>query len=185
MPKRFVAGNAMPPNKDQIAGVVLAGGRSSRMGENKAFLRYQGQPLVEYMQDLLRYRTGIEDVYISGDVAGYDTIPDKTLYDGPASAIRHIIERLSGYKGVLFVPVDMPFLSPDILQSLMSHEGGTHYEGWPLPLYLAADEKPGAGASVRQMLSTMNVKTLAISGHDKDMFLNLNTPEEWKEAVNK
>lgn len=171
-------------DENHIAGVVLAGGRSSRMGENKALLDYKGRPLIDFMCDLL-HKTGVSDVYIGGDLPGYDAIPDKTPYDGPAVAIKNIMERLPGYKGVLFVPVDMPFLSPDILCALLRHDGGAHYEGWPLPLYLASDEKPGAGASVRQMLSAMNVKTLPLSGHDKDMFLNLNTPEEWKEAVNK
>ena len=52
-----------------IAGVVLTGGRSSRMGQNKALLDYQGKPLIEHMMEILK-TTGIKEIFISGDVDG-------------------------------------------------------------------------------------------------------------------
>ena len=50
---------------DKTAGIVLAGGRSSRMGTSKALLRYKDRPLIEHMQNLL-HQAGLDDVYISG-----------------------------------------------------------------------------------------------------------------------
>ena len=55
--------------RNKIAGIVLAGGKSSRMGQNKALLSYRGQPLIEHMQRLIG-QAGLQDVYISGDVPG-------------------------------------------------------------------------------------------------------------------
>ena len=37
----------------KIAGVVLAGGKSSRMGKNKAMLIYNGKPLLNHMVGIL------------------------------------------------------------------------------------------------------------------------------------
>ncbi len=58
-----------------VAGIVLAGGRSSRMGANKALLSYHGQPLYLHMQGILR-ASGLEQVYISGDVPEVECVPD-------------------------------------------------------------------------------------------------------------
>lgn len=102
-----------------IAGVVLAGGRSSRMGKNKALLDYQGKPLVEHMMEIIK-RAGIREIFISGDVDGYDCLPDPAPFTGPAEAIKSIIQRLSSYAGFLFVPVDMPLLKPEMLHLLLN-----------------------------------------------------------------
>lgn len=58
------------PDVSQIAGIVLVGGRSSRMGRDKAFLELKGKPLVGHMLDVLR-SAGLKDVFVSGHVQGY------------------------------------------------------------------------------------------------------------------
>lgn len=170
------------PEASGIAGVVLAGGRSSRMGENKAFLDFHGTPLIDHMIGVLK-EAQIKDIYISGNYEGYECIPDSAPFSGPAAAIRDVLDRLSGYEGVLLVPVDMPFLTQDILQELLSSKNGAHYEGWPLPLYLPTAATRGQGAAIKTMLSAMDVTVLLLPQDRQEHFANINTPEDWKEAV--
>ena len=59
--------------------IVLAGGKSSRMGENKALLTFEGEPL------LARIGNCLEDlgheVYIAGKKAEYDVFPYPQIAD--------------------------------------------------------------------------------------------------------
>lgn len=158
------------------------------MGQDKALLEYKGAPLIDHMMGLLR-QTGIQDVYVSGRTgetcasAGCRCLQDSTPFSGPAAAVHDVLGRLSDYKGVLFVPVDMPFLTPEVLGVLLRDEKSSHYEGWPLPLYLRTNEKPGSGASVKQMLDAMTVKIWPVPREKQPCFANINTPEDWKDAV--
>lgn len=168
---------------DKIAGIVLAGGRSSRMGQNKALLDYHGRPLIEHMQDQLQ-QCGVGQVFISGDLDGYECLPDRIAYAGPAAAIRDLHKQLSkDWQGLLIIPVDMPFLNPASLKALMKYDGGACYESWPLPLYLPCDKQPGEGQSVQRMISGMRITTLSLADDSAAGFDNLNTPEDWQRAV--
>jgi molybdopterin-guanine dinucleotide biosynthesis protein A len=62
--------------KPHTIGVLLAGGKSSRMGENKAFLELQGEKFIDRMIRIL-LETGVDDVFVSGDFGKYQCIPDK------------------------------------------------------------------------------------------------------------
>lgn len=104
------------PDVSQIAGIVLVGGRSSRMGRDKAFLELKGKPLVGHMLDVLR-SAGLKDVFVSGHVQGYSCIVDDAPFSGPAEAIKSVLKKIPNYKGYLFVPVDMPFLKRETLQA--------------------------------------------------------------------
>jgi molybdopterin-guanine dinucleotide biosynthesis protein A len=176
-------------NLPSIAGVVLAGGRSSRMGQDKAHLKFQGRKLADHMTELL-YQTGLKEVFVSGRIGETCTsfecrcLQDKYPFAGPAAAIRGVVSILQNFDGVLFVPVDMPFLTPEILQKLLQQERCVHYESGPLPLYLVTKEKPGMGKSIKNMLLDMDVSILPIHEDEQDCFRNLNTPEDWKKVVN-
>ena len=51
--------------QDQYSLLLLAGGKSARMGTNKAALLYEGKTFLEHMLDKAR-KLGIEKYYISG-----------------------------------------------------------------------------------------------------------------------
>lgn len=171
----------------KIAGVVLAGGRSSRMGENKALLDYNGQPLLDHMIALLK-QTGLNDIYVSGNLEGYNCIPDTAPYEGPARAISDVLDALksstsSSYEGILFLPVDMPFLEPEMLRILLESPQGACFEAHPLPFYITKErEKNGSGKSVKEFLSNAGIPSLPLPPKFQNNMTNVNTPKEWKEA---
>ncbi len=164
----------------RIAGIVLAGGRSSRMGTNKALLPYKNVPLVEYMSHLLR-QAGLADIYISGDVPGYACIDDAVRHDGPAQAMHNLLSRFAdGYERLLFVPVDMPLMQVNVLDDLMAHDGSVYYDGYPLPVCLSAGRVEGDYRSVRELLAAKNARSVELpAAYDKTMS-NINTKEDWE-----
>ncbi len=167
---------------NNIAGVVLAGGRSSRMGRNKAFLEYKGAPLVSHMTRILE-EAGLKDVYVSGDLEGYRCIPDSTPYNGPAHAICDVIKFLQTYDGALFVPVDMPFLTSDILRALLCQPRGAYFQNCALPAFIKQPSCAPSVSSVHQLLQELDITALPLPAEFKSCMGNFNTPEEWQEAV--
>lgn len=182
---RFVVVNAVGADMhdpSSIAGVILAGGRSSRMGQNKALLDYHGKPLIEHMMDIL-HRSGIQEVFISGSVDGYECIPDSVPFHGPAFAIRDILRTRPGYKSYLFLPVDMPRLKPEVLRELMTHKEGGYFIGWPLPVFLSPPLTITETSSVQDFIDAQGLYPIDIPTAFENCFVNTNTPQEWKEAL--
>ena len=165
-------------------GAVLAGGRSSRMGTDKAFLEYRGKLLIEHMMDLLK-EAGAKQVWVSGSLAGYPCIPDEEKFEGPAMAMCHILKcsRRADVSGVLFVPVDMPALTPNLLRKLGEREGGAYYQGWPLPAFLPFKDISPEDKSIKGLLRTLRIPAREIPEGRQACFINVNTPEEWREAA--
>ena len=167
-----------------LAGVVLAGGRSSRMGQDKAMLPFRGRPLIDHMIDLL-HSAGCNDVFVSGQRTGYKCIPDSTPDQGPAVAMRHVLQELDVYPGVLFVPVDMPLLTPDFLQRLLAQKRGAYFDGWPLPAYIARAPVQSEATAVHWFLTEMGILPVPCPKDAEKFLVNLNTPDEWKKVVKK
>lgn len=166
----------------QIAGIVLAGGRSSRMGRNKALLEFKGRPLVRHMMDTMR-EAGLENIFVSGSLDGYPCIPDESPFTGPAQGIRGVLQKISGYKGYLFVPVDMPLLSSRVLKFLMEQENGGYFMGWPLPVYLKPPFFLSRSQSVHGYLAGQGVYPVALPSEFENAMKNVNTPQEWVEVM--
>jgi len=110
-------------------GVVLAGGKSSRMGTDKALLMRSrsadfGQSLghesmLSYSQGLLK-NIGIEKVVISGDVKGDNaesSVTDEFAELGPMGGIYSVIKKYQP-KSLLILPVDLPLMTKETLQQL-------------------------------------------------------------------
>ena len=171
-----------------VAGIVLAGGQSRRMGRDKASVSFAGRTLLEIAEDSLR-QAGCASVYVSGRPERPNGIADRETGQGPAHAMIDAIEFLGGrYCGALFLPVDMPLLEPSDLAPLFSGETGTcrAWERHPLPLFVPLSLSLPARESVRSvksLLAALPTTWLAVEDSQADRFANLNTEAELTAAL--
>lgn len=106
-----------------VTGVILAGGNSSRLGQDKAFIEICGQPLVKHTVHQLRQVVGsillVTDRPHEFSFLGLPVTPD--LYPG-VGVLGGLHAGLSAACSdyVLAVGCDMPFLCPELLRYLFS-----------------------------------------------------------------
>jgi molybdopterin-guanine dinucleotide biosynthesis protein A len=168
--------------------VLLAGGRSSRMGSDKALLPWGTGTLLTHMHALLS-AAGAREVIVSGDRPGLQGIPDARADTGPMGALAQLASRLQDGAWVV-VPVDMPLLSVELLQALLA-TGGTCacVEGHPLPmaLRLGADvrgvledigNREGRERSLRALQELLHAVHVPAAPWQQAL-RNCNTPEDW------
>jgi molybdenum cofactor guanylyltransferase len=108
-----------------ISGFILAGGKSRRMGTDKALLVLQGKPLLQQMISLIE--PFCDKVVISGQNSDYisfgvELIPDSYSDCGPIAGIFSALKySISDWN--LVVSVDVPFVNDEILFFLISNIG--------------------------------------------------------------
>jgi molybdopterin-guanine dinucleotide biosynthesis protein A len=120
------------PDRSEITGIVLAGGRARRMGGiDKGLIDYRGRPLVAYAVALLQAVTGSLVINANRNAEryaefGYPVIPDVTdTFDGPlAGLLAGFGAARTGY--VLTLPVDAPLMTAAVLQRLPDGLAGQH-----------------------------------------------------------
>ncbi|MGA7694510.1 MAG: molybdenum cofactor guanylyltransferase [Candidatus Sulfotelmatobacter sp.] len=184
-----------------VAAFILAGGKSTRMGADKAFVDYDGRTLLERALDLARSVTST--VRIVGNrekFAPFAPVVEDIFQDcGPLGGI-HAALRASTTERNLMLAVDTPLVSRAFLQYLISQARGAPEavvvvprvdRGWqPLcAIYRRefADAAESALRSGRNRIDRLfdGVRTrvieqaeLEVAGFSLAIFRNLNTPEE-------
>jgi len=185
---------AAPP----LRGLVLAGGRSQRMGQDKGKLQYHGQEQRAYAAELLA--PFCQDVHVSCrpdqvvelEYAGLRPLPDTFADLGPLSGILSAL-RLDPNAAWLVVACDLPFLSADTLAHLVQQRQparlATAFQSpeneWPEPLITIWEPASypqllrflGLGYSCpRKTLINSDVAVLPAPAPQE--LRNVNTPEE-------
>jgi molybdenum cofactor guanylyltransferase len=167
----------------RIAGVVLAGGQSRRMGTDKAGIDYLGETFLERAQSLLR-EVGCDPVLISGRPGLAGGIEDSHPGAGPAQAIFDAMTNLpDDCSGALFIPVDMPLLTPDDIMPLLSAQQASAWIDHPLPVFLPATTPlpPREDVrSVKYLLSCLDMHWLELPPDRQGHFRNFNTAADLK-----
>lgn len=191
---------AVQSNAPVLYGLVLAGGRSTRMGQDKAAMNWHGKEQRYYMADLLsRF---CSNVFIScrqeqvSDVAsaGYQAIADSIEGAGPLVGIMSAFQAHSQVSW-LVVACDLPLVTEHTLQQLISsrHTTGiattfiSPHDGLPEPLITIWE--PAAYPLLQQHMASGykcprkalifnkdNVKMLQV--HDDNAIMNTNTPHD-------
>lgn len=107
----------LPANPLPLHGFVLAGGRSSRMGVDKALLRVGGRTMVEIAVEKLREVCAqVSVVGTRDDLAAYaPVVHDLRVGEGPAAGIEAGLAAAQE-DWVMFVPVDVPLVPVELLR---------------------------------------------------------------------
>jgi molybdopterin-guanine dinucleotide biosynthesis protein A len=115
--------NPTMTNTPPIHGLILAGGRSSRMGRDKSLIPFHGKPQREYLAELLA--NYCDNVFLSrkkndGVFPTFKTIPDNYPTDSPLNGILSAFD-VHPDVAWLTVPVDMPWVDSKTITSLISN----------------------------------------------------------------
>ncbi len=189
----------MKENKTGITGIVLAGGKSSRMGQEKGLILYRGKPLAMHMLDLLRPLC--DHLLLSANDSRYRSfgvtvVPDLVEDAGPLAGLAAGLAA-SPTEGNLVVPCDTPFLNRDLLEYLLSHTAGHEViipldpKGQPHPLcgYYSRSILPAIEEQLKKnerkvlrLLEEVNTLSLPVKEslpfYHARLFANINTPDD-------
>lgn len=187
------------PKLKEVTGVILVGGKSRRMGRDKAFLTWEGRPLFEKVLTL--FQENFDRVVLVGDrperFATYpvEVIPD--LYPGSAlgGLYTGLVQARTEY--IFVAPCDMPFPNGPLLRHLCALRNGHDTvvpKGTDIPEPLYALYAKTSLPAMKRLLDDGNfriydiypeLRTRYVSGEELASFLvpganlsSMNTPEE-------
>jgi len=186
-------------NNMKIAGAILAGGKSSRMGKNKAMLNFKGEALINNAVRLLKF-TEIDKIYISGSVivSGVESIPDGRKDLGPIGGICSVLEHCLGkYDYLLVIPVDMPLLDKNSLKEVIEKCDKyemSYYDQYYFPICIKISghivnllseiirNNNNFSVSLRKVIDMLNSNKI-VAIREKEYFKNINTVNDWNNLI--
>lgn len=178
-----------------IKGLVLTGGKSSRMGTDKSELNYHGKPQKEFVKELLESK-------------GFETFYSVATHEGNSNEIHDTFFNLGPFGGIcsafqkdpnsawFVLATDVPFVDESLVGLLLKKRNPSKVatavrgKGKPFPEPLITIFEPKAypmllqylaqGYSCpRKMLINSDVEIVEV---DDALIRNINTPQEYEEA---
>ena len=198
--------------KHNTLAVILTGGQSSRMGRNKAELvsPLHNKTMLDVCHHLFTQAgfSNITESHSFNTHQAHGQLADQFNNIGPLGGIATIFNHYPQATGYVFLPVDLPLISAQLISQL-KREGeltgkacylGQHY----LPLYLPrngyselyfdkltrqhghvkqAHSSKQNGFSIRALLEHVPSQSLALDQRQEQQLFNCNTPEQWYQAT--
>lgn len=192
-------------SKDKLYGLVLSGGKSTRMGEDKGLIKYHDLPQREHLYHLLN--EVCDQTFLSirknqeKEISNsFKTIVDNDEFRGPYNGL------LSAHKAHpevawLVLACDLPLMDKKALQELIAARNSDKIASAfadaddPLPEPLCAIWEPealqksvayleaGNGSCPRKFLINSDVNL--VFPKEKEVLLNANSKVEYEEALQK
>ena len=180
-------------NIEETSAIILAGGRSSRMGTDKAKLQVGDKTLLERMVEKVRH-LGITE----GIICGCSECPEGTRYvpdlipgRGPLSGIHAGLKQVC-HQSSLVLPVDMPLIPEETLKLLIEAHGSLPItaltlKDHPEPLVAVYDARlvqdcekilQEEKTSPRRLFDMYGYRPVPYT-KDPVFLINCNTPEEF------
>lgn len=186
----------------KTAGIVLAGGQSSRYGRPKMFEIYNGKPFYIYSVHALA-ENKLEPVIISTnslladgfDKAEVDLIVEKDTHNGPLFAIHHVMKQYDEPEWFFVLSADIPFVTSAFVHQLLQHRHSDYnaivpVHGEKLQPLLALYHRRCLPVmdtvlqenkrSLMALLKNTKFKTIPFDEEER-FFININSENDFKE----
>lgn len=180
-----------------ITGIILAGGKSSRMGTDKGLLKLNDSSFIEKIASTLK--PFVNEIIIVSDHKEHDAFGFKRIEDfykdaGPLSGLLSGLYKSKTQDNII-LSCDIPFISEELIEQLVNNSSEEalinqiECEGKTMPLIatykkqcwlpihkaLENDER-----RVRVLVKSLNPNTITVDSNYKLMVENINTPEQYK-----
>lgn len=183
---------------ENYTGIILAGGKSERMGTDKGLLLLKGKPFISHIYEAMKPIFGDNIIVVSSntdyDVLGYHRIEDLISDKGPVGGLYTALKQ-SKTKFNLVLSVDVPLISTELLQWLITNHDDSY-----LVTQVQVDEKvsplvavydralrtllgehlAGNQLKLRDVIAEVNPQTLIIPPKWSAQLQNINTQEDYK-----
>lgn len=189
-------------------GVILAGGQSSRMGEDKATMMFGGEPLLARVAR--RLSSSVDEVLVIGPQSLAPLAPHARVVEdalpaiGPLGGLYTALAATRSTR-IFLVACDMPFICPGLVQAMLAL-AETRDDADVVALYANERVQPlhavysrGCLPAVERALKAKNHSLHALLEHlavvtidtetgrreDPDGLsaFNVNTPDDWRHAL--
>ena len=197
----------MGKEKADVTGVILAGGKSSRMGKNKALLEIGGERIIDKAVSLFKslFKEVILVTNTPEEYAGHDVKVVTDIFPGKGS--------LGGiYTGLVYASCDysfiascdMPFLKRELIEYLINIKNGfdvvvpklrTGHEPLhavysrrclkPIEALIKKDDLRIIGFYPEVRVKEVSEDELAPFNSEPSPFININTPEDYMAVFKK
>jgi molybdenum cofactor guanylyltransferase len=183
-----------------ILGAVIAGGKSTRMGSEKALIKLGSKTLILRVVDRLLPQVDDAIINANGDTKRLeflelDIVPDietelQTPLAGLHAALSYAAEE--DFDAVVTVPSDTPFLPRDLVEKLSgtkpaiaNSKGQDHYLTgfWPVKLLPQLQKTITTSNRVQDWVAASGAVKVNWRAEDYDPFMNINTPADLKAAL--
>ena len=189
----------------EVNGIILAGGKSSRMDTDKGLQELCGKPLISYSIKVLSELCSTIIISTSSDAYqsfGYKTVADEIPGIGPMGGIYSALKQSKTQKN-LVLSCDLPFVSKELLSYIMENsdgcqvavpwQGNQHYE--PLcgfynlsVLEQMNDFIQNGNYKLPDLFDKISINRLVIDSEleffDDNLFLNVNSKHDLATAEN-
>ena len=185
-----------------LSAVLLAGGKSSRMGADKATVPFQNRPLWQHQLETLR-NLKPDKIFVSAQTdpawrpTDTDFVGDEQPACGPLGGIAATISRIQT-DHLLVLAIDMPFMTHDYLRGL-SQRAMPGCGAVPIiadraePLAAFYPKESGADfvtalsgndfslqTLLCKLMDTNKVQPISVSKDEAPLFRNLNQPDDFE-----
>lgn len=197
-------GSDGPIMHNSIAGIILAGGRSSRMGQDKPLTPLAGKPMIAHVAERLRPQVTALACSANGDLERLHfldcpILPDSGATigeDGPLAGILAGMQwaQETGHSHIVTAPTDAPFLPLDLVARLQSANTQNHaalaisqtgpeplFVLWPCSALPVMTKRFAQGErGPRALLELISYQRVDFDAPDDgpDPFFNVNRPDD-------
>jgi molybdopterin-guanine dinucleotide biosynthesis protein A len=178
----------------EFTGILLCGGKSLRMGTDKALLELKDMPMALYPLKILK--NWCSEILISAndnrlDFLGHSVVHDEILNIGPMGGLFSCLTK-SAHDWNIVVACDMPLITGTMLSRMIDAAKDCQavvpiVNNRPEPLYalyhrtILPEMKLSIGKenySIQKFLSQLNVCYIEPASDEVEEFFNINTPAE-------